>query len=341
MRFVFWVSLLLSVQELQAQVLFDSLYTIRRDTLFFAFGEHALSPRSDSVLLDFARKARTIPRCRIRITAHTDSIGSSAANEVLSQQRAAAVAGALKALAIADSSITTSIYGERRPIRENASAEGRQLNRRATLALQVQRKFVRLRGRLADPDTGDGIRGYIRYLGDSIPTDSSGAFALAAPLGTTLPLEAYAPKRFYYSQALDLTRSQPGEDLRINLERIQAGKVFPISNLFFVSSKAVLLPRSVPELPKILRFLEANPRIRVEIAGHMNAPFQAPVPKGSWEYDLSLRRARLIYDYLIDHGISPFRLQYNGYGNWEMRYPRATTAPEFAQNRRVELRVLD
>jgi len=341
MRFVFWVFFLLSVQELRAQARFDSLYTIRRDTLFFAFGEHALNSRSDSVLQDFARKARTIPRARIRITAHTDSIGPVAANEALSRRRARSAAAALRALEIADSSITISIYGERRPMRENASEEGRQYNRRATLDLQVERAFVRLRGRLTDPDTDDGLRGYIRYLGDSIPTDSSGAFTLAAPLGTMLPLEAYAPGRFYYAQPLDLTRRRPGDDLRIALERIQAGKVFPISNLFFVSSKAVLLPRSVPELPKVLRFLEANPGLRVEIAGHMNAPFQAPVPKGSWEYDLSLRRAKLIYDYLVDHGISPYRLQYGGYGNWEMRYPRATTEPEFAQNRRVELRVLE
>jgi len=341
MRLYFLMCLLLGSMGLSAQPVFDSLYTVRYDTLFFAFGKHQLSPRSDSVLRAFAEKAQAIPKAQIRITAHTDSIGSPAANEALSRRRADAAAGALLGLGLPDSIITRAVYGERRPIRENTSEAGRQYNRRAVLALQVHRKFVRLSGRLIDPETREGIPGYLRYLGDSIPTDSAGRFALAAPLGTSFPLEAYASRRFYYSEPLDLTRGRPKMDLSLGLERIQPGKVFPISNLFFVSSKAVLLPKSVPELPKVLRFLEANPRLRVEIAGHMNAPFEPPVPKTSWEYDLSRRRAKLIYDYLTDHGISPFRLQYQGYGNWEMRYPRATTAPEFAQNRRVELRVLE
>jgi flagellar motor protein MotB len=80
-----------------------------------------------------------------------------------------------------------------------------------------------------------------------------------------------------------------------------------------------------------------NPDAAVEIAGHVNYPNQPPVTKSSWEWDLSVRRARLVYTWLIDNGIDPNRLIYNGYGNHQMRFPNATREEQMSQNRRVEI----
>ena len=57
-------------------------------------------------------------------------------------------------------------------------------------------------------------------------------------------------------------------------------------------------------------------------------------------FQLSMDRARMVYDYLRSQGIPEHRLTYNGYGNWEMRFPHATTQQQQALNRRVEIRVL-
>ncbi len=62
---------------------------------------------------------------------HTDSVGSDAYNQNLSQRRVAAVKAKLaKDYGIAANRISTVGYGESRPIADNATAEGRAKNRR-------------------------------------------------------------------------------------------------------------------------------------------------------------------------------------------------------------------
>ena len=126
---------------------------------------------------------------------------------------------------------------------------------------------------------------------------------------------------------------------RVTLSKV-FGEVADIENLYFVGDQAILLPKSEPELPKILKFMEINPKIKVEIAGHINLPNQGPVPENTCQFKLSVRRAKLVYDYLIDKGINPERIQYKGYGNSKMRFPMGVTAEQQAQNRRVEIMIL-
>lgn len=62
---------------------------------------------------------------------HTDSVGSDAYNQSLSQRRVAAVKARLaQDYGIAANRISTVGYGESRPVADNATAEGRQRNRR-------------------------------------------------------------------------------------------------------------------------------------------------------------------------------------------------------------------
>ena len=341
MRSFCFLLVIITSSSIAAQSVFDSLYILRTDTVFFPFGSHEITPESDSLLEALAGYARKYPKAKIDVKAHTDAIGGQAENEALSQKRALATVEALLHHGVPDSSIFTSGFGERQPIRENTTDEGRRYNRRAVVSLGVMRTFVRVTGQITAADLEGGVPGYIWFQNDSIPTDDQGNFTVAAPLGTSLPLEAYAPNRFYATAQLDLTRGVPKTPFLIPLEPIGPGKIFTVNNLFFVGNQDVLLPKSVPELPKILRFLKANPHIRIEIAGHMNMPNHGPVPVNSWEYDLSVRRAKMVYRYLVDRGIAPFRLSYQGYGNWEMRYPKAASRAEQEQNRRVELRILD
>ena len=87
--------------------------------------------------------------------------------------------------------------------------------------------------------------------------------------------------------------------------------------------------------------MELNPAMKIEIAGHVNRPNNPPVPKDSWDFKLSEDRAKTVYNFLIEHGTSAERVSWKGYGNHQMRFPRATTEVEQALNRRVEIRVLE
>ncbi len=71
----------------------------------------------------------------IEIAGHTDSTGSDQYNQNLSEQRAASVGQYFMAQGIDRMRIMTKGYGESRPIADNATEQGRQLNRRVELTL--------------------------------------------------------------------------------------------------------------------------------------------------------------------------------------------------------------
>jgi len=97
------------------------------------------------------------------------------------------------------------------------------------------------------------------------------------------------------------------------------------------------LPSAYQDLSKLLNFLNANPKIHVEIQGHVNAPNN----DSKAAYKLSEKRAKFVYDYLIEKGVSPERLEYVGYGNSQMIYNEPKNEIEEQANRRVEIKILD
>jgi len=71
----------------------------------------------------------------IVVAGHTDSTGSNSYNQALSERRAASVADYLRSRGVVDARIETVGFGEDHPIADNATAEGRALNRRVELSL--------------------------------------------------------------------------------------------------------------------------------------------------------------------------------------------------------------
>lgn len=74
----------------------------------------------------------------VTIEGHTDSTGSDAHNQRLSEQRAQAVADYLAAKGVARSRLTTVGKGESQPRRDNSTEAGRQLNRRVEIYVQAE-----------------------------------------------------------------------------------------------------------------------------------------------------------------------------------------------------------
>ena len=86
---------------------------------------------------DLEQLARTMQNAefRIRIAGHTDGEGSAERNQVLSEERAVAVAQFLEAFGIEGSRLETIGYGMSRPIATNDTEEGRALNRRTEIEI--------------------------------------------------------------------------------------------------------------------------------------------------------------------------------------------------------------
>lgn len=109
-----------------------------------------------------------------------------------------------------------------------------------------------------------------------------------------------------------------------------AGRI-ALEGVRFDFDAASLRPGSGAVLDEAVALLRDDPALSVEIAGHTDA-----VGSRDYNLDLSLRRARTVRRYLVDHGIEPERLTVAGYG-FDVPVASNETADGRARNRRVEL----
>jgi outer membrane protein OmpA-like peptidoglycan-associated protein len=72
---------------------------------------------------------------KVSLAGHTDNIGQPEANQILSQERAEAVRQQLIAFGCEPDAIQATGFGDTRPVADNNSEEGRQLNRRVEITL--------------------------------------------------------------------------------------------------------------------------------------------------------------------------------------------------------------
>ena len=114
----------------------QSLNTLRRYDLYglqFDFDKATLCPESAALINDIALTLKNNPTLTLQINGHTDSIGDPAYNQKLSAARAASVAAALGGQSIGASRLQTGGFGATQPKGDNATLDGRALNRRVEL----------------------------------------------------------------------------------------------------------------------------------------------------------------------------------------------------------------
>lgn len=95
-----------------------------------------LRPGSGQVLDTIATILKADSALRLEVAGHTDSTGSAEGNRGLSLERAGAVVNALALYGIDRGRLTARGYGPDQPVADNATAAGRQLNRRVELIKQ-------------------------------------------------------------------------------------------------------------------------------------------------------------------------------------------------------------
>lgn len=99
--------------------------------VLFEFDKSRLLPSSERILNTLGEVLLRHVELRLEVAGHTDSIGDTAYNQSLSEQRAAAVRGyLLESIGIDIDRIVACGYGESSPVASNASVTGRALNRR-------------------------------------------------------------------------------------------------------------------------------------------------------------------------------------------------------------------
>jgi OOP family OmpA-OmpF porin len=110
-------------------------------TLHINFGQDSskIDARYDSEIAKAARCINDYPGNIVFIDGHTDSDGSRAYNQKLSEQRAAAVKNRLISnFDIPATKVTARGFGEDQPVADNGTAAGKALNRRVDVACGIK-----------------------------------------------------------------------------------------------------------------------------------------------------------------------------------------------------------
>jgi outer membrane protein OmpA-like peptidoglycan-associated protein/tetratricopeptide (TPR) repeat protein len=167
-------------------------------------------------------------------------------------------------------------------------------------------------------------------------SDASGNYKLNIPAPKTYGVEIIAKNYLLYLDAIDLSKESSDEIIIRNfmLERVEVGAKVILKNIFFEFGKSTLKSESFTELNNVIKLLQNNETLRIEISGHTDNI-------GTYKYNkkLSEDRAKAVVDYLIKKGITQNRLEYKGYAYDQPVAPN-TTEEGRAQNRRVEFKVL-
>jgi len=103
--------------------------------VLFAFGKYDLQPAAREALAKFSGIVIAHPGLHLSVEGYTDSVGSDAFNQTLSEQRANAVRDYLIQQGLDPTQITATGFGKADPVASNDTAQGRQQNRRVEIII--------------------------------------------------------------------------------------------------------------------------------------------------------------------------------------------------------------
>lgn len=105
------------------------------DGVTFDFAKYDIKPQFYPALNTIANTLREYNQTIVEVSGHTDSVGSDAANQTLSERRANAVSGYLIGQGLQRERFEVVGMGERYPVASNDTDQGRALNRRVEIRL--------------------------------------------------------------------------------------------------------------------------------------------------------------------------------------------------------------
>ncbi|MGL5889967.1 MAG: OmpA family protein, partial [Bacteroidia bacterium] len=162
--------------------------------------------------------------------------------------------------------------------------------------------------------------------------------------GTTYRISVMKPGYFSKSEDVAIAATQK-KDVEKNMEidRIIVGKAIKIDNIYFDLSKWNIRPDAAKELDKIVKLMQENPDLVIELSSHTDCRSGA-----AFNMDLSDKRAKSSAQYIIDHGIDAKRITGKGYGETQLvnkcecegTVRVACSEKEHQENRRTEFKVI-
>lgn len=153
---------------------------------------------------------------------------------------------------------------------------------------------------------------------------SDGSFLYTVKPGVDYILLASCRGYLNHQQQLHVDAAEESEEYVLQFPLANIGVPVLIDNIFYDFDKATLRPESTQALDQLVKLLNENPNITIELAAHCDY-------KGSEQYNkrLSQRRAESVVQYLIKNGISAERLTPKGYGKERPKTIRKKQATQY------------
>lgn len=126
------------------------------------------------------------------------------------------------------------------------------------------------------------------------------------------------------------------ETLTEDIKATKIGDKLRLKNLNFYDRSGKVVKSSLPILQELLQILQNNPKLKIEIQGHICCQI------GTDYEDIGKLRSQAVYDFLIANDINKNRLKYKSFGSSLPLYPIPERNEwEKDQNRRVEILILE
>lgn len=209
---------------------------------------------------------------------------------------------------------------------------------------QIRNRSNYVKGIVSDAKTNQPLSASIELIDLSrntttalVQSDSiTGEYLMVLTQGADYAL--YINKKGYLFKSMNFNYSDINDFdpivVDVKLSKALAGSSAVLNNIFFDVDKYELKPLSYPELNKVVRFLNENVTLKVEIGGHTDSTGSA-----LYNQQLSEKRATAVYHYLMSKGIGQNRLIAKGYGSAEPISSNETEAGRLL-NRRIEFKIV-
>ena len=204
-------------------------------------------------------------------------------------------------------------------------------------------KTLWVKGKITDKNTGKPVVSTLELNNlathqtiSHIQTDDAGNYFMTLPVGKDYAFNVNSKGYLFYSDNFLMANKSPDSTYikNILLEPIASNASVVLKNIFFEVNKYELNPESQTELDNLVRLLNENPTMEIEISGHTDN-----VGKPSDNMILSNNRAKAVVNFLISKKINPARLVAKGFGETKPLADNKTEAGRL-QNRRTEMRVI-
>lgn len=316
-------------------------------TIRFAHGDATVSARDSQNIRDAVRQS---PDEVWTVDARTSSSGSTANNSVLSERRATAVADILARAGVRPDFINPIFRGETEADQTADNADDRVVylthrHRRSPTpepeASPMTVESMRVNFRVVDALTGKTIAG----KGSILPNGQAFAFGTT---GASIDMDyrktvtIHFTAEGYRDTTVTFATDKPPV-VQMLPDYVAERLVF--QNIYFFSNTPDIVPESFRALEEVYRQLSAKRTIavKIQVRGHVNWPAPLPNTEATMQEHqlLSERRAKAVMDWLIKKGIPAETISSVGLGSSQMLFPHAVTEGEQAQNRRVEIILLN